>query len=71
MRTLRVICGTALLAVCLAPAGHADEWTKLTYFTFSAPVDMPGMTLPAGTYRFELADQVPAKRLRTWDATRM
>jgi hypothetical protein len=63
MRMLRVMCGAALLAVCLAPAGHADEWTKLTYFTFSAPVDMPGVTLPAGTYRFELADPESSRRV--------
>src|SRR5437764_5991380 len=63
MRTLRVICGTALLAVCLAPAAHADEWTKLTYFTFSAPVEMPGIVLPAGTYKFELADPDSSRRV--------
>jgi hypothetical protein len=27
-----------------------------TYLTFSAPVELPGMTLPAGTYTFRLAD---------------
>ena len=63
MRMLRVICGAALLALCVAPASHADEWTKLTYFTFSAPVDMPGVTLPAGTYRFELADPESGRRV--------
>jgi hypothetical protein len=63
MRMLRVICGVALLTVCFAPASHADEWTKLTYFTFSAPVDMPGVTLPAGTYRFELADPESGRRV--------
>src|SRR5260221_12671351 len=63
MRMVRVMCGAALLAVCIAPAAHADEWTKLTYFTFSAPVDMPGETLPAGTYRFELADPESGRRV--------
>lgn len=27
-----------------------------TYLTFSGPVELPGMTLPAGTYTFKLAD---------------
>ncbi len=63
MRMVRVMCGAALLALCIAPAAHADEWTKLTYFTFSAPVDMPGVTLPAGTYRFELADPESGRRV--------
>jgi hypothetical protein len=63
MCKVRVLCGAALLAVCLAPAAHADEWTKLTYFTFSAPVEMPGMVLPAGSYKFELADPDATRRV--------
>jgi hypothetical protein len=63
MHKLRVLCGAAMLAACLAPAAHADEWTKLTYFTFSAPVEMPGIVLPAGTYKFELADPDSSRRV--------
>jgi hypothetical protein len=63
MCKVRVLCGAALLAVCLAPAANADEWTKLTYFTFSAPVEMPGMVLPAGSYKFELADPDSTRRV--------
>lgn len=63
MHKLRVICGAAVLAACLAPAAHADEWTKLTYFTFSAPVELPGIVLPAGTYKFELADPDSSRRV--------
>ncbi len=37
---------------------HADEWNKLTYLTFSQPVAVPGVVLPAGTYTFRLADSV-------------
>lgn len=36
----------------------ADEYNKLTIFTFSAPVELPGVTLPAGTYTFKLADSM-------------
>ena len=35
---------------------RADTWDQLTYFTFSAPVEIPGAALPAGTYMFKLAD---------------
>jgi len=52
-----------MLVAFLAPAAHADEWTKLTYFTFSAPVEVPGMVLPAGTYKFELADPDASRRV--------
>jgi len=63
MYKVRVLCGAAILAACLAPAAQADEWTKLTYFTFSAPVEMPGMVLPAGSYKFELADPDSTRRV--------
>jgi hypothetical protein len=63
MYKVRMLCGAAILAACLAPAAHADEWTKLTYFTFSAPVEMPGIVLPAGSYKFELADPDSTRRV--------
>jgi hypothetical protein len=44
-----------LVGLLAAPA-HADECDKLTYFTFSAPVELPGVSLPAGTYRFTHPD---------------
>jgi hypothetical protein len=34
----------------------ADQWDKKTKMTFSQPVEIPGMVLPAGTYVFRLAD---------------
>jgi len=33
-------------------AAHADESNQLTKITFSAPVQIPGQVLPAGTYTF-------------------
>jgi hypothetical protein len=35
---------------------HADESDEATFISFSAPVQIPGQVLPAGTYLFELAD---------------
>jgi len=43
----------ALLAPGLASAQPAD---KRTFFTFSGPVEMPGVALPAGQYEFRLAN---------------
>ncbi|HUA20242.1 MAG TPA: LPXTG cell wall anchor domain-containing protein [Bryobacteraceae bacterium] len=50
---LAVLCVGVLFAVLPATA---DSWNKLTTVTFSAPVQLPGMTLPAGTYVFKLLD---------------
>ena len=37
-------------------AAHADTWDQTTTLTFSAPVQIPGQILPAGTYVFQLAN---------------
>jgi hypothetical protein len=43
-------------AILFASAAKADEWDKLTKVTFSAPVEIPGQVLQAGTYVFKLLD---------------
>ncbi len=48
---IAVACASLLFA--LLPA-KADTWDKLTKVTFSAPVALPGVVLPAGTYVFKL-----------------
>jgi hypothetical protein len=63
MNTWRIACIAAVAAVGLAPAARADEFTKLTLLTFSGPVEVPGITLPAGTYRFSLADPETGRRV--------
>jgi hypothetical protein len=63
MHRWSVACGAALVALSLAGTARADEWNKLTYLTFSGPVQMPGVSLPAGTYRFELADPDSSRRV--------
>jgi hypothetical protein len=37
-------------------AAHADETDQSTKLTFNEPVQIPGRTLPAGTYLFKLAN---------------
>ena len=63
MRRWIIGCSAAMLALSLAGTAHADEWNKLTYLTFSGPVQLPGITLPAGTYKFELADPDSSRRV--------
>jgi hypothetical protein len=52
------IAGFTLFAVAALLPSHAraDQRDELTYFTFTAPVQIPGADLPAGTYMFKLAD---------------
>jgi hypothetical protein len=53
----------ALAGLCVIAPARADETTKLTYLTFSNPVQLPGVTLAPGRYRFELADPVESRRV--------
>lgn len=54
--TTRILgaCAALLLGATLASAQIDDSRT--TVVTFSAPVALPGVTLPAGSYLFKLAD---------------
>jgi len=52
---LKAACATAIALLVALPAS-ADVWNKKTFLTFSGPVQVPGVTLPAGTYTFKLAD---------------
>jgi hypothetical protein len=53
---LRSACAVALLACFMEEAASAQTFDKRTVFTFSGPVALPGVTLPAGQYLFRLAD---------------
>jgi hypothetical protein len=47
----------ATIALAPAPAGGIGvTYDKLAYLTFNAPVQVPGATLSAGTYRFHLTN---------------
>src|SRR6202161_4796293 len=47
---LLCLCGFATIMTNM----RADTWDKKTVFTFSAPVEIPGQVVPAGTYVFKL-----------------
>jgi hypothetical protein len=63
MRVLKVMCCAAAVLMLTSSAARADEWNKKTYLTFSGPVQIPGATLPAGTYLFQLADPDMARHV--------
>lgn len=56
MRVMKAVCCAAIVTMMAAPSVRADQWDKKTILTFSGPVQIPGATLPAGSYVFKLAD---------------
>ena len=55
-RILVVVVLAALFFAGLAPNARAAMLDKKTKVTFSQPVEIPGLVLPAGAYVFERAD---------------
>ena len=57
-RTTKGIMGTlaALVLGATLATAQAPDTNNTTIVTFSAPVSLPGVTLPAGSYMFKLAD---------------
>ena len=53
-KIVHTLCGVVLLGVLATSATGAMDLHSTTYFTFSKAVQMPGVTLPAGTYVFEV-----------------
>jgi len=64
---LKRLITTSVLVVLVGAASGANAFTntsdKRTYFTFSQPVALPGVTLPAGTYMFRLADDTTTRKV--------
>lgn len=61
-KTTTTVCFMALMGAAIAPNVKADDWNRETEFTFSGPVEIPGVhltgfgILPAGTYVFKILD---------------
>ena len=51
-----VLVAAVLVAFSMNARAQDLNPQEKTYLTFSGPVELPGMTLPAGTYTFKLAD---------------
>ncbi|MEO5740345.1 MAG: hypothetical protein ABIS29_07105 [Vicinamibacterales bacterium] len=56
-RIVYTLCGVVLLGVLATSATEASfDTSRTTHFTFSGAVQLPGVTLPAGTYTFEVVN---------------
>jgi hypothetical protein len=56
-RLSSVLAGFLVVALFAGPSARpaqASTFDKLSYVTFSGPVQIPGVVLPAGTYIFKL-----------------
>jgi hypothetical protein len=53
----------ALVGAALQPSAQADSWNKQTVVTFSEPVEVPGLILPAGTYMFRLSNSMTDRKI--------
>ena len=63
---------TAAFLTAATPASAQDSnINQRTYLTFSGPVQMPGITLPAGKYVFRLADTALRNVMQVYDADEM
>lgn len=60
---LSAVLGVLLACAVFLPAAHADEANQMTKLTFPQPVQLPNVTLPAGTYWFRIADLANAGNL--------
>jgi hypothetical protein len=49
-------CAALFLATLAPRSAQADEWNSRTIVSFSNPVQVPGATLPAGTYVFKVLE---------------
>jgi LPXTG-motif cell wall-anchored protein len=53
----------AFVAMMTTAPVYAVTYEKLAYLTFSAPVQVPGVTLRAGTYAFRLANPATSRNV--------
>ncbi|HUK35689.1 MAG TPA: hypothetical protein VLV86_17345 [Vicinamibacterales bacterium] len=66
MRSGKTICtmlGIGMSVALFASAVQAQPEDKRTYFTFSGPVALPGVTLPAGRYLFRIIDTTTSRKV--------
>jgi hypothetical protein len=54
-KLLKIAVATAVLALTVAASGHAWGYGHENRISFSRPVTLPGVVLPAGEYSFDVA----------------
>jgi len=70
IRRTSYILGLILALAVMLPVLHADEINQATKVTFSQPVEIPGKTLPAGTYWLDRGTAADAVIVRVFNADR-
>lgn len=73
-KSVAAACGAAMLGLVMAAPSNAFNSSRTTYLTFSGPVALPGVTLGAGAYIFELADSSVSRdivRVQSRDRSRV
>jgi hypothetical protein len=56
-KIVHTLCGVVLLGLlATSVTGASFNTNRTTHFTFSRAVQLPGVTLPAGTYTFEVVN---------------
>lgn len=56
LSSLAVVVAALIAVMTPAPVTGAETYDKLAYLSFNGPVQIPGVTLSAGTYRFRLTN---------------
>jgi hypothetical protein len=67
-RVFGLACAVAVFVCLVAAPVSAQPLDKRTLFTFSRPVTLPGLTLPAWQYLFRLADPNSSKVVQVLNA---
>ena len=62
-KVFRAILGLGMGVTLCASIALAQPEDKRTYFTFSAPIALPGTTLPAGRYVFRIVDTTTSRKV--------
>lgn len=69
-RLLAPLLGALVLSVLLIPAAKPGSFDKKTVVTFDRDVEIPGWTLPPGTYVFKLVRSLSDRNIvQVWDGT--
>jgi Protein of unknown function (DUF2911) len=63
VRKMSFILGLVLAVAIVSPVVDADEINQATKVTFSQPVQIPGKTLPAGSYLLQLAGSLSDREI--------
>jgi hypothetical protein len=62
---------TLFFCAISVPSAKANQWNQATKLTFSEPVEIPGIALPAGTYWFTLMSDDPDRDIvQVWTENR-